>query len=327
MDEDTSHSFLHNGFKPLLLVDAHALIYRAYFAFPELTTSTGQLVNAVFGFTRILLTAIRDLDPEYIAVLFDHPQPTFRHEAFADYKAHREKMPDDLRPQIDLVKQVVDALNMPRFDVAGFEADDLIGSMTVQATELSRTTEPELRTLVLTGDRDIFQLVSDYMHVLLPNRGSSDTTEYDSDAVQKKMGVTPAQIVDMKALMGDSSDNIPGIAGIGPKTAVRLLEEFNNLDGIFAALANLETGKGSDHGILKGSLLTKLTEGKEAAYLSQQLAQIATTAPITLHLADCMVKGYDKPEASELLQKLEFNSLISLLPADEFESGVQDALF
>lgn len=322
-----SESFLHNGYDVLMLVDAHAIIYRAYYAFPGLTTSTGLLVNAAFGFTRILLTAIRELAPTYLAVVFDHPKPTFRHEQFAEYKAHREKMPDDLQPQIAVVKEIVTALNMPRFEVSGYEADDLIGALTVQATQAVKSQQPHLKTVIVTGDRDLFQLVSDSVHVWLPGRGQHNDQEYDRQGVVDKMGVFPEQIVDLKALMGDSSDNIPGIKGIGPKTAVQLLQSFGSLEGIYQALAEQTKGLRPVEAPLKGSVVSKLDEGKESALMSQQLAQINTEAPITLDLEACRVSGYDKEQASELLRKLEFQSLINFLPPDELETGIQEALF
>ncbi len=196
-------SFFHNGHDVLMLVDAHAIIYRAYFALPPtLTTPDGMLVNAAFGFARILLTAIRDMKPTYLSVVFDHPEPTFRHKEYEDYKAHREKMPDDLIPQIGVTKEIVENLNIPQFEMAGYEADDLIGTLSQQSDQ---------KTVIVTGDQDMFQLVNDKVHVWLPPRGKHPADEYDRAKVHKKLGVYPEQVIDMKALMGDSSDNIPGI--------------------------------------------------------------------------------------------------------------------
>lgn len=308
-------SFFHNGHDTLMLVDAHAIIYRAFYSFPPtLTTPKGVLVNAVFGFARILLVAIRDMNPTHLCVSFDHPKPTFRHEEFKDYKAHREKMPDDLIPQIVLTKEVVKKLNIPKFEIAGYEADDLIGTLSKQS---------EIKTVIVTGDQDMFQLVNDKIHVWLPPRGRHPADEYDQEKVYQKIGVNPDQVIDMKALMGDSSDNIPGIKGIGPKSAVSLLQRFKTLDGVYEAVEEFE--QHSD--ILKGALLKKLQGGKDSAYLSQKLATIDQDVPINLDLESCKVTGYDKQEVVKLFQDLEFRSLINLLPNDDFETTIQNSLF
>lgn len=307
--------------KIFLLVDAHAVIYRAYHALPDLTTPDGRLANAVFGFTRILLTAIRDLEPDYLVVAFDHPTPTFRHQEFADYKAHREEMPDDLKPQVELIKQVVTTLNIPKFEMEGFEADDLIGTISQQAVK-KRT-----QVVIVTGDKDIFQLVRPGIKVWLPTRGKVEAAEYDQAGVLQKMGVRPDQIVDLKALMGDASDNIPGIKGIGQKTAVKLLNHFNTLDQLFAAVKKTQQGESIYDFILKGALLDKLIHGQQSAYLSQQLATIDTDVDLSLKLNSCRVSGYDKQEVMDLFDELGFKSLTNLLPADDFELGLQDALF
>lgn len=308
-------SFFHNDHDVLMLVDAHAIIYRAYFALPPtLTTPEGMLVNAAFGFSRILLTAIRDMKPTYLSVVFDHPEPTFRHEEFADYKAHREKMPDDLIPQIDLTKEIVKALNIPQFEMRGYEADDLIGTLSKQSPE---------KTVIVTGDQDMFQLVNDNIQVWLPPRGKHPADEYNREKVYKKLGVYPEQVIDMKALMGDSSDNIPGIRGIGPKSAVTLLQRFETLEGVYEGVK--EADKHSD--ILKGALLKKLQAGEDNAFLSQRLATIEQAAPIELDLVSCKVTGYDKAKAVKLFQDLEFRSLINLLPDDDFETSIQESLF
>lgn len=305
--------------KNILLIDGHALIYRAYHAFRDLSTSSGQLVNAVYGFSRILLTVIRDFEPEYVAVTFDSAKPTFRHADFVGYKANRAEMPDDLKGQIDLIKQVVTALNMPQFELPGYEADDLIGTLATQLDELRAkkvADAPDL-TVIVTGDRDSFQLVTDTTHSWLPGRPPKiPDREYGPEEVKARMSVRPDQIVDLKALMGDASDNIPGVPGIGEKTAIKLIQEFENLDKIYQSLEKMPE-----------KLAKKLAEGHEEAILSQQLATIDRHAPITLDLAACHLTGYHKEDVEELFEKLEFNSLLKLLPPDEFEMGVQHALF
>ena len=305
----------------MILIDGHALIYRAYHAFRDLSTSSGILVNAVYGFSRILLTVIRDVEPEYIAVTFDCAKPTFRHADFVGYKANRAEMPDDLKGQIDLIKQVVTAMNIPEFELPGYEADDLIGTLARQLDELraKKATSPEAPdlTVIVTGDRDSFQLVTDTTHAWLPGRPPKiPDLEYGPAEVKTRMGVRPDQIVDLKALMGDASDNIPGVAGIGEKTAIKLMQEFDTLEKVYTSLDQIPE-----------KLAKKLAEGHEEAILSQQLATIDQHAPITLDLAACRLAGYHKQDVEELFEKLEFQSLLKLLPADEFETGVQHALF
>ncbi|MDQ5951464.1 MAG: 53EXOc protein [Patescibacteria group bacterium] len=315
MDESTRARFV--------IFDGHGLIYRAYHAFPPLSTKEGVLVNAVYGFSRILLTALNDLHPEYVAVAFDRKEKTKREEEYADYKAHRPSMPDDLKPQIGLVKEVVQALNIPQFELAGFEADDLIGTVT---TKLSK--ESDIESIIVTGDKDMFQLVDDNVHVWMPARGKQaiEETEYDSDGVEQKMGVKPNQIVDLKALMGDSSDNIPGVRGVGTKTAQILIQTFGSLEGLYQRVAEIQETEGKDT-VLKGALLQKLINGKEDAYLSQKLARIDRDAPIDFLLEPCKISSYDKEKVSKMFEDLEFRSLITLLPKDEFELGIQNALF
>lgn len=313
--------------KTFILIDGHALIYRAYHAFKDLSTASGQPTNAVYGFARNLLTVIRDFDPEYIAVAFDHPQPTFRHTDFVGYKANRPEMPMDLRSQVDIVKRVVEALNIPQFVLPGYEADDLIGTMVCQLKENKKM--KDYLILIVTGDRDSFQLVNEQVHVWMSGRPPyTKDTEFDADKVVKKMGVRPDQIIDLKALMGDASDCIPGIAGVGEKTAVKLIQEFGSLEGIYETIKkenlDFETSK---HPLLKGSLLRKLAEGHQDAIMSQKLATIECNVPITVDLEACRMATYKKDDVVKLFDELEFKSLTKLLPADEFEMNVQDALF
>lgn len=306
-----------------LLVDGHALIYRAYHAFPELTTDEGLLVNAVYGFARILLTAFRDFRPEYVAVCFDSKEKTKRAEQYAQYKAHRPEMPADLVPQIELVKELVEALSVPAFAKSGLEADDLLGAISRLLSELKREQATPL-TVILTGDKDLLQLVDEDVRVLIPGRGQRQgDLEYDPETVERVLGLRPDQIVDWKALMGDPSDNIPGVRGVGKKTAQRLLERYQTLDNLYQAVE--EAGRADP--LLTKSLLAKLEQGRADAYLSQGLARIDRSEPLAFELEACRVRRYDKERARQLLSKLGFRSLIHLLPQDEFELSVQEALF
>jgi len=308
----SSHKFL--------LVDAHALIYRAYYAIPNLTDPQGNLVNAVYGFSKMLLNAISYFEPEYAAVCFDHPKPTFRHKKFDGYKAQRAKMPDDLIPQIQIVKDVVAALGVPKFELEGFEADDLIGTVNCKVEDLN----DGLMTIIVTGDQDSFQLVDDDTHIWMPARGKQKgDIEYDAGLVEKKLGIKPAQVIDLKALMGDSSDNIPGVKGVGPKTAAALVQKFGSVEQVYDFLSKNPTG----NELIKGALLTKLIDGREDALMSKDLATISCNVPLDFELEQCRVTGYDKNQVISIFQTLGFKSLISLLPQDAFESSVQEALF
>ncbi|MEN8253462.1 MAG: 5'-3' exonuclease H3TH domain-containing protein [Patescibacteria group bacterium] len=304
----------------LLLVDAHALIYRAFYAFPELNMKDGILVNAVYGFSRILLKVLKDFDPKYVAICFDHKEKTFRAKSYEGYKANRKEMPDELKPQIDLVKQVVDALNIPRFEIAGYEADDLIGSLSAQASKFQAANN-KLRTIIVTGDKDMLQLVTDKVHVFIPSRSKKRAdTEYDPAIVEQELSITPEQVIDMKALMGDPSDNVPGIKGIGQKTATKLIQEFSSIENLYKNI-------NSENKLLRGSVLEKLKSSKQDAIMSKELVTINRGAPIKLDLEKCRINGYDKEEAAALFEEFEFESLIKMLPKDDFEIGLQEALF
>lgn len=303
-----------------LLVDAHALIYRAYYAIPNLTDPNGQLVNSVYGFSKMVLNAISYFEPEYAAVCFDHPKPTFRHKKFDGYKAQRAKMPDDLIPQIQIVKDVVEALGIPKFELEGFEADDLIGTVNRKVEDL----DDQLLTIIVTGDQDSFQLVDNDTHIWMPARGKQKgDIEYDAALVEKKWGIKPLQVIDMKALMGDSSDNIPGVKGVGPKTAAALIQKFETIEKIYEFLDKNPEGDT----LIKGGLLTKLVDGRDSAIMSKDLATIECSVPIDFDLENCRVTSYDKNKIIEIFQKLGFKSLISTLPKDDFETSVQEALF
>jgi DNA polymerase-1 len=308
------------------LIDGHALLYRAFFAFPTLTTKSGLMVNAIYGFTRILLSVIKDHNPKYLAVAFDTPKPTFRHTDFVGYKAQRKEMPHELQGQIDGVKEIVKVLNIPQFAVDGYEADDVIGTIAKDITKGCTDDKHGTHVLIVTGDKDAFQLVNDCVHVLVPPHGKQGEQEFDAAAVEAKMGVRPDQIIDYKALSGDPSDNIPGVKGIGPKSAVNLLKEYGTVNQMYEEIKN-QTDKVKNSKVLKGATLVKITEGYESAMLSQKLATIDREVPIKIDLDDCRVSGYDKEKAVEKFTEFEFNSLVKYLPLDEMESSVVDALF
>lgn len=311
-----------------MLVDGHALAYRAYHAFPPLTTKEGELVNAVYGFTRILLTVLRDLKCDYICVSFDLPKPTFRHAKYVSYKAQREEMPTDLRTQIERIKEVVMALNIPIYSQEGFEADDVIGTVANQAVLGQLDHKKMDKVYIVTGDRDAFQLVTDKIHVYMPPRGKEPFyQEFGPAEVSEKMGLSPSQIVDYKSLAGDASDNIPGVRGVGDKTAVRLLQAFGSSEKTYEGMKNPDLLTEDQKKLLKPKVIENLANDYEAMVMSRELATIDTNVPISLNLEDCVVKNYEKKKAAEVFEKLDFFSLIKLLPKDSFEDNVQEALF
>jgi len=282
--------------KTLYLLDGHALAYRAFFALmasgSRFQTHTGEPTAGTYGFTNILLRIIEQEHPEYLAVAFDTGK-TFRHDLYKDYKATREKMPDELIPQIERIRELVDAFHIPRLEVVGYEADDVLGSVASQAVKEG------FGAKIITGDRDLLQLVNDRIIVSLSGAKMADAKDYFREDVKKDLGVFPEQVVDYKALVGDPSDNIPGVKGIGQKTAVRLLEQFPHLDDIYANL-NKITGK----------TRTLLEEGKEAAYLSYDLAKIKTDLPIQIDFEKARMRDVDLEQVLGLMKKLEFRSSI-----------------
>ncbi len=281
----------------LVLIDGHSLAYRAFHALPaDLKTSQGELTNAVFGFASMLLNVLRDEQPAYIAVTFDKGL-TFRHEWYPEYKAHRAKMPDEMRAQMERVRQVVEALNIPVFEQDGYEADDLLGTLVEQARARG------VETLIVSGDMDLLQLVRDGVRVLTSRWRFSDTVTYDEAAVRQRFGLTPEQLVDLKALIGDKSDHIPGVPGVGEKTAVALLQRYGSLEGIYAHLDEIPE-----------RFRAKLEAGRAQAELSRRLATIVRDAPVTLDLEACRVRSFDRQRVLALFRELEFRSLVERLP-------------
>lgn len=316
-----------------IILDGHAIIYRAYHALKELTDPMGQPINAVYGFARILLKVIDDYEPKYIAVSFDHKNGKSKRVAdFKDYKAQRPPMPDDLIPQIKIIKDLVEAFNIPQFELDGFEADDLLGTISKIMNEKNdkiKDFEKKILTVIVTGDKDLLQLVyDDSTHVFIPGRGRfSRDREYDEAGVVDKLGVRADQVPDLKALMGDPSDNIPGVKGIGVKTATKLIQELETLERLYETVDELEKDNKKKHDLLKGSVLKKLIADKEMAFLSQKLATIQTDAPVDFDLEACITKDYDKHKVADLFELYQFNSLKNMLPKDKFEESVQEALF
>jgi len=302
--------------KKLMLIDGHSLAYRAFFALPVdgFSTSDGELTNAVYGFTMMLLHALQSEKPDYIAVTFDAPAATFRHEEFEEYKAHRPPMQEEMRSQMERIRQVVQTMNIPLFELPGYEADDLIGALAQQATN------SEAETVIVTGDNDALQLVSPTVTVMTPGGYSqrfSDARLYDEEAVRGKYGIDPVLLADYKGLVGDKSDNIPGVTGVGDKTARQLIQRYGTVEKIYEHLEEIDSTRAKK----------ALTGQEEQALLSKRLATIVTDVPISLDLELCRTGDYDREEVTELFRKLEFRSLVQRLPTSERERPTQMTFF
>lgn len=296
----------------LYLIDGHALAYRTYFALTRgntsrFQTSQGEPTAGIYGFISVLLRILERENPDYLAVAFDTGR-TFRDEIFPEYKGTREKMPDDLRSQIERIRQIVDAFNIPRLEAENYEADDVLGSVAKQAKTHG------LGVKIFTGDRDLLQLVDKRIIVNLPGKSLSDAKDYLEEDVYDYLGVRPDQIVDYKALVGDQSDNIPGVAGVGPKTAVKLLQEYNTLDNIYVHI-----------NVIQGSARKKLEAGRDSAYLSQKLAQIVTTLDIPLDLDQARPNHFNPANVEAIFRELEFRALMDRLQALKKLYGLEDS--
>ncbi|KKQ04162.1 MAG: polymerase protein, partial [Candidatus Moranbacteria bacterium GW2011_GWF1_36_4] len=291
--------------KKLILIDGNAIIHRAYHALPPLTNKKGEMVNAVYGFASTLLSVIEKFKPDYIAASFDLAAPTFRHKKFADYKATRAKAPDELYAQIPKVKEVVRAFNIPIYEMEGFEADDVIGTI---AKRESRSKNKELNkndieTIIVTGDLDALQLVDENIKVYTMRRGLSDSVLYDEAAVKERYGISPEQLKDFKGLRGDASDNIPGVKGIGEKGAVKLIQEYGSLENIYQ---NVEK--------IKGAVGEKLKKDKAQAILSKYLGIIKIDVALDFDLEKCKTADFERGKIVKIFQELNFFSLIKRIP-------------
>ncbi len=279
-----------------IIIDGNALIHRSFHALPPtMQTKDGEPTNAVYGFTSVLLKALKEFRPEYIVLTLDKKGKTFRHEEYEDYKATRIKAPDELYSQIPKVKEVAKAFNIPIFEKSGFEADDLIGT-------IAKKVDGKIDTIIVTGDMDTLQLVDDDTMVYTMSRGLSNSVLYGEKEVIARYGLKPDQMIDYKALRGDPSDNIPGVKGIGEKTATELLKEFKTLDGVYK---NIESNK------IKDRIRGLLKEHKKDAYMSQSLATIKCDVPIKFSLKDAKTEKFDQEKIIELFSELEFKSLLS----------------
>lgn len=294
----------------LVLIDGNALVHRAYHAIPPLTSPAGEPTNAVYGFTTMLFKALSELEPDYIAVAFDVGR-TFRHDEYPEYKATRATPPDDLKAQFEPVKAVVDAFGIPQYYAEGYEADDIVGTLARQAAERN------VETVIVTGDTDILQLVSPHTRVLISRRRFSDTVLYDEDGVRERYGLEPQQLTDFRGLKGDSSDNIPGVPGVGVKTATSLLQQYETVENVYQHLEEISSKRAR----------TALAGQEDVALLSKRLATIVTEAPVKLDLDGCRAGRYERDRVLRLFRELGFSSLVGRLPRAASAPSAQLSLF
>lgn len=294
----------------LLILDGNSLMNRAFYAIPALNNSEGLNTNAIYGFINMLFKMKEELKPDYIVTTFDKKAPTFRHKDYKDYKAGRKKMPPELSEQFPVVKELLEKLAINIFEIEGFEADDLIGTLSVFARERS------IEVYIVTGDKDALQLAEDNVKIVINKKGMTEKEIYDKDRMLQDYGVTPKQFIDVKGLMGDSSDNIPGVPGIGEKTALKLIKEYGNIENVLMNIDNLSGKKIKDN----------LMEYREQAIFSKKLATIVTNVPIEIDLESIKSKeSFDIKSVREMFVRLEFRSLMNKIP-DLPEAEIHDSI-
>ncbi len=303
--------------KRLVLIDGNSLLHRAYHGYPRFTAPSGEVVGAVYGFTSMLLTALEKLSPTYVAIAWDVGKKTFRTEQYAEYKAGRAETDQELVDQIDRTKQIVTALNIPQFGVTNYEADDVIGTLATQAIK----SDKKVQVVIVTGDRDALQLVEDdRVVVYMPAGGGAFSKDrgvslFDETAVKAKYNLTPKQIIDLKALMGDASDNIKGVAGVGQVTATKLLEQAGSVEQIYKKLESLK---------ITPRVKKLLEDGKDSAFLSKDLATINKETPIKLSWKNCELADYNREKVLAIFDELAFKSLVNKLPKDKWEEDLEE---
>lgn len=281
-----------------LLIDGSAIIHRAYHAMPFFTKADGTPTGAVYGFFAMTLRLLAEIKPTYIAVAFDKSKPTVRMEMFAGYHAARPQASDDLKSQFVMVREALAKVSIPVYEVDGFEGDDVIGRINKEVNEKL----PHVINYIVTGDRDMLQLVDNDTKVMMPVKGISEVLLFDRARVEEKYGVKPEQIIDYKALIGDPSDGYPGVAGVGPKTAANLLKEYGTFENIYEHIREIEKKN--------PSLALKLANGVDSATLAKRLAAIITDTPFSFDIKDCEFKNLSEKQFEDMFREYEFNSLI-----------------
>jgi len=280
-----------------MVIDGSAILHRAYHAMPPFTTSSGQASGAVHGFFAMLLKLLSEVKPTYLAVTFDRPTPTFRKQLFVGYQAQRPSVGADLGGQFDMVRDTLRAGSIPVYEVDGFEADDVIGTI----AKIVNTKLDHCMCYIVTGDRDMMQLVNGTTKVLMPVKGISEVMLYDSARVKEKFGIEPYEIIDYKALVGDASDNYFGVPGVGPKTAAALLSKYKSLDGIYAHISHIEADN--------KNLAKKIAEGLDQAYLAKKLATIVSDVPFVFTVDACEIKNINSNGLKEKFEEYELRTI------------------
>jgi len=306
--------------KKLILIDANAIVHKAFHALPPLTNREGEQINAIYGFASILLKIINELKPDYLAAAYDLPAPTFRHIEYDGYKAQRPEAPDELKYQIPKTQEILQGFNTPFFCKEGFEADDVIGTIAKKFSD-------KLEILILTGDLDTLQLVNKNIKIYALRRGMTDTVIYDAKQVFERYGLKPEQMIDYKGLRGDPSDNIPGIKGVGEKTAIILLKEFKTIENMYKIIDKMKPEQVKNYKFLTPRLLERIKQEKQMAFFSRKLATIHCKVPIKVSLEDLdWKKGYNIKNAELALDKFHFKSLINRLYSREGKPKVPTAV-
>lgn len=293
--------------KKIVVIDGNAILHRGYHAYPHLTNPQGEPINAVFGFFSLFLNILHDQKPDYIAIAFDKSKPTIRQEMYAGYHQHRPSMASDFAQQVPVVHEMLETMGVKTFAIAGYEGDDLVGTIAEKVTAphpnpLPQEREDKVEVVIVTGDRDLLQLVGPRVKVLMPVTGITKTLLFDEEAVVQKYGVSPQQFVDYKALIGDASDGYPGVTGIGPKTAASLLQKYETFENLYEHVGELPEKIG-----------IKLATDAEQAALAKKLAKIITDAPLQFDLESCRTDAMLIYEIREEFEKHGFNSLIKRL--------------
>ena len=296
--------------KRLIIIDGNSIINRAFYALPDMSNSEGLKTNAIFGFVRMMFKIIEDYQPTHMSVAFDKKAPTFRHKQYADYKAGRKKMPDELAQQLQPLKDLLDKFNINRLELEGYEADDLIGTVARLGEE------NDFKVYIVTGDKDAIQLASHKTTTLITKKGVGEVEEYNYDSVLERYEMTPTQFIDLKGLMGDKSDNIPGVPGVGEKTGIKLLKQYSTIENLIEHTDEL-----------KGSIKKKIEENKELALMSKELATIITNVPIEVKLEDLEYGDYNKDDVVEKFKEFGFTSLITkLLDIEGGETTIKEEI-
>ena len=288
--------------KRLIIIDSNALLHRSFHALPPLATKSGQETGAVYGYLLTLFKAIKDIQPEYIIATFDTKAKTFRHEKFQDYKAQRPRTPDGIISQMPIAKEVLQSFRIPVFAMEGFEADDLIATICALALNI----EKNIEIYILSGDLDNLQLVNENIKVYTLGKGIKDTVIYDINKVTERFGVKPSQMNDFKALTGDASDNIPGVPGIGKKTASEIIQKYGSIKNLYEELS-------TDTAVLKPKIKEALKKNKESAFVSRELVETKKDVDINFNLSECRFGNFNQKDVEEEFKKLEFDSLINRL--------------